>query len=168
MSRAVIALAVLLALVGPAWPAEWGGIEPGVSSRDDVRARYGAPTRESPIKVEGYDTVEWVYQEEQAPPGFVRMTIEFGILAPSGYKPTVVRLLKIQPRPGIFGRATIVQGWGLPDAVGDEKGLATFFFRAGLFVVFDTEGQDATMMIFSVPQPEGSASPAPPSAPPKQ
>jgi hypothetical protein len=162
MVRALAALLSLLALAGPAAAAEWGGIEPGASTTQSVRQRYGPATSESAVKVEGYDTQQWVYEGDKAPTGLIRMTVEFGLLTPSGYKPTVVRLLKLEPRPFIFGRGTIVQGWGVPDGVGNQDGLVTAFYREGLFVVFDKEGQTAVTMIFTIPQPDA---PAPKPAP---
>ena len=100
------------------------------------------------------------------PAGLVRMTVDFGLLSPSGYKPTVVRLLKLEPKPLIFGRNTVVEGWGLPDGAGSENGLDTLFYKIGLFVVFDKEGVSATSMVFAPPQPD-APEPGSPAAPPK-
>ena len=166
----LVALALLgLLLVAPriAGAAEWGTIEPGVSTVEQVRARYGAPSKETRAKVDGYDTLQWAYEHARAPAGLVRMTLDFGLLAPTGYKPSVVRLLKLEPKPLIFGRQTVLQGWGLPDGMNEEKGELTFFYKEGLFVVFDKEGESAVAMIFSLPQPDEPAKSAP-SAPPKR
>jgi hypothetical protein len=88
--------------------AEWGGIEPGVSTVETVRARWGEPSKETRQKVEGYDTAQWVYEGARAPEGLKSMTVDFGLLAAAGYKPTVVRLLTIEPRPAIFGPGTVI------------------------------------------------------------
>ena len=93
------------------------------------------------------------------------MTADFGLLTPSGFRPSLVRLLTLEPRPLIFGRATVVQGWGLPDGVGTRDGLVTFFYKEGLFVIFDKEGENAVSMIFSIPQPDPREKSAPAAAP---
>ena len=84
-------LALLVLLAAPATAADWGQIKPGASTQAAVRSRYGAPTRETPQKVEGYDTVQWLYEGPQAPVGMTRMTVDFGLLTPSGYRKDVVR-----------------------------------------------------------------------------
>ena len=160
-------LAILLLLPVAAVAAEWATIEPGVSTTEQVRLRFGAPSKETHPKVEGYDTVQWIYEDERAPAGILRMTVDFGLLTPSGYKPTTVRILKLEPKPLIFGRSTVIDGWGIPDGMGDREGLLTFFYKAGLFVVFDKEGLMATTMIFSLPQPDAAGQATPPASPPK-
>ena len=168
MARALLLLTLLLGFAWPARAAEWGKIEPGVTSTEQVRERYGEPSRETRAKVEGYDTVQWIYEGAKAPAGSFRMTVDFGLLTPSGYKPSLVRLLKLEPKQAIFGRSTVIQGWGVPDGVGTREGLVTFFYREGLFVVFDKEGENAVNMIFSLPQPDvaGKGAPSAPSSPP--
>jgi hypothetical protein len=168
MKRALLALMLLLALPRLASASEWGNIQPGVTTLQQVQDTYGKPTKETKAKVEGYDTVQWVYERSQAPQGIIRMTVDFGLLAPDGYKPNVVRLLKLEPSPWIFGRKTVVEGWGPPDGIGKGQGIETFFYKEGLFVVFDTEGDQAVSMIFSIPQPDAipqGGQPAPASAP---
>ena len=170
MRRVLLLATLLLVLTSPAQGSEWGGIEPGVSTTDTVRARYGDPTKETHAKVEGYDTTQWIYEGTKAPGGIITMTVDFGLLTPSGYKSSVVRLLKLEPRPLIFGRNTLVQGWGPPDGVGNKDGVLTLFYKDGLFVVLDPAGENAVSMIFSIPQPEPGAKAAPTSptpAPPK-
>ena len=97
------------------------------------------------------------------PTGLVRMTLDIGLLTPGGYKASVVRLLKLEPKPFIFRRVTVIEGWGLPDGARSENGVDTFFYKVGLFVVFDKEGESATSLVFGPPQsdvPE-TATPAP-------
>lgn len=170
MARALLLLAVLLVLPWLASAAEWGNIEPGVTTPEQVRARYGEPSKETSAKVEGYDTREWIYEGSRAPEGLVRMTVDFGLLTPSGYQPALVRLLKLEPKPLIFGRHTVIDGWGLPDNVSNRDGFDTFFYQVGLFVIFDKEGTSAVTMVFSIPQePAAKSAPAPsPSAAPKK
>jgi len=161
--RLVLLLALVLTAV-PAAASEWGGIEPGVTSVDQVRERYGQPSKETRPKVDGYDTQQWVYEGAQAPGGIIRMTVDFGLLAAGAYKPNLVRLLTLEPKPLVFGRQTVIQGWGVPDGVHDNKdGSKTLIWKEGLLVVLDREDKDAVSMIFSVPQPLSPS--APPSAP---
>jgi hypothetical protein len=162
-----LALLLVLALIAvPAAASEWGGIEPGVSSVDQVRGRYGQPSKETRPKVEGYDTLQWVYEGAQAPEGVTRMTVDFGLLVAGAYKPNLVRLLTLEPKPAIFGKHTVIQGWGVPDAVADNKdGSSTLIWKDGLLATFAKEGNDAVSMIFSVPQPLTPS--APPPAPKK-
>jgi len=168
MTRGLLLLALLLTVPGLARGSDWGAIEPGVTSLEQVRDRYGSPSRETQPKVDGYDTVQWIYEGDKAPPGLVRMTVDFGLLLPGGYRPFRVRLLKLEPKPLIFGRQTVIQGWGLPDSAGKHEGLLTFFYKDGLFVVFDKEGESAASMIFSPPQPDVPGTSGSPPAPPPE
>ncbi len=144
----------------PAGAADWGAIEPGVSTPDAVRARWGPPSKESRLKVEGYDTLQWIYEGGRAPSGLHRMTVDFGLLTPAGYKPEIVRLLTIEPRKGMFGKGTVVQGWGTPDGVaGHEAKDLSFFYREGLLVFFDEE-DFASRMVFSIRQPDPLSQPS--------
>src|SRR5262245_64747431 len=161
--RLALVLALLLIAL-PASAAEWGGIEPGLTTVDQVRARFGQPSKETRPKVEGYDTQQWVYEGAQAPGGIARMTVDFGILEGGVYKPNLVRLLTLEPKPLVFGKQTVIQGWGVPDGVHDNKdGSSTLVWKEGLLVVLDRENKEAVSMIFSVPQPLSIApSPAAP------
>lgn len=169
MRRLLLFLSVIAVLAaGPAHASDWGGIEPGVTTFEQVRARYGPPTRESRPKVEGYDTLEWVYEGDVAPGGIARMTVEFGFLAGGTYKPNVVRLLTLEPKPLIFGKNTVIQGWGVPDGIVENKDAgSTLIWRDGLIVTFDKANENATTMIFTVPQPLTPSAP-PPGRPPQR
>ncbi len=158
----LLALAALLALPALASTGDWGGIDAGVSTLEQVRERYGAPGKEARLKVEGYDTVEWTYEGPRAPAGLIRMVVEFGLLTPAGYKPNVVRILRLEPKPTIFHRAFVISGWGLPDGVATVGGQPTFYYKIGLLVTFDKNGENAVMLEFTPPQPDTPASPAPP------
>jgi len=152
-SLAALGVLVLMAVaLEPAAAAEWGGIAPGTTSMATVRARHGTATRTSTGKVEGYDTVQWVYEGAQAPVGMKRMVVDFGLLLPAGYRADVVRTFRLEPKPGIFPRNMVVQGWGAPTAMREEAGALVFFYREGLFVYFDGEGRDAHTLMFTVPQ----------------
>jgi hypothetical protein len=156
--RAILALVLFLALSlassAPAPAEEWGGIEPGVSTAETVRARYGAPTRETQAKVEGYDTSQWVYEGAQAPGGIHRMTIEYGLLTPQGYKPTLVRVIRLEPKSMVFGKTTVVQGFGIPDNVVRQNDQETYFYKSGLIVTFNKEDTEAIILNFMPPQPD--------------
>jgi hypothetical protein len=156
-----LAAALLLAAPSAAPAEEWGGIVPGTTVIDQVRARYGAPSRESRAKVEGYDTMQWVYEGARAPEGIVRMVVDYGLLTPEGYKPTVVRLLRLEPKPKVFGRSTVAQGWGMPDSVTRQNDEEVIVYRSGLIVTFDKEGLFAVLLTFTPPQPPPPASAAP-------
>ena len=174
---AVVVATALLAVAEPgvAFGAGWGTIDPGTSTLEDVRARFGPPSRESQKKVEGYDTAEWVYEGARAPSGIIRMVVEFGLLTPQGYKATAVRALRLEPKPKIFGRDTIVDGWGVPERMAEQGDRDVFLYESGLIVTFDKEGISAASMVFMVPQklapggpagaPAAAPQPPPPAAP---
>ena len=157
-----IAVTGLLLGGGSAAAEEWGAIEPGLTTADQVRARYGAPSKETRGKADNYDTLQWVYEDAQAPSGINRMTVDYGLLTPQGYKPTVVRVLRLEPRSKIFGRNTVIQAWGVPDSMTKHSDVDVFFYKTGLLVTFDKEGAEATLLTFTPPQPEA---PAPAAAP---
>ena len=152
----LVTLAVAGLLVGPAATAaeEWGGIEPGITTIDQVRARYGAPSKETRAKEEGYDTMQWVFEDTRAPSGIQRLTVDFGLLSPQGFKQTVVRAFRIVPKPKIFGKNTVAQGWGPPDAIAVQNDQETFFYKSGLVVTFTKDGDDTILMTFTPPQPD--------------
>jgi hypothetical protein len=133
---------------------EWGGITPGVSTLESVAARYGNPSRETRQKLEGYDTVQWVYEGGKAPPGMTRMTVDFGLLTPKGYEPKPVRSFLLEPRPGVFARQHVLEGWGLPNRAGVQNDRTVFVYQSGLVVFFDQEEVSAVSMLFTIPQPE--------------
>ena len=150
-------------LVGPAGAQaeEWGGIEPGITTIDQVRARYGAPSKETRAKVEGHDTIQWVFEDARAPGGIQSLTVDYGLLTPQGYKQTVVRAFRIVPKPKIFGKNTVAQAWGPPDAIAMQNEQETFFYKSGLVVIFTKEGDDTVLMTFTPPQPDAPAPAAP-------
>jgi len=159
--RLAVSLALLL-VAFPATASEWAGIEPGITTISLVRDRFGQPSKETRPKVEGYDTLQWVYEGAEAPGGITRMTVDFGIVEGGTYKPNLVRLLTLEPKPLVFGKETVIQGWGVPDGVRDNKdGSSTLIWKEGLLVIFDRENKDAVSMIFSVPQPLSIAPAAP-------
>jgi hypothetical protein len=172
----LIAVVLALALIMPAaaCAASWGGIEPGDTTIEQVRERYGAPSKETKQKTDNYDTTTWIYEGTNAPTGINRMVVDFGILKPDGYKPNLVRVFVIEPRQSIFAVQTVIDGWGLPSAAGDQGGYPTMLYEEGLVVVFDKQANWAESMTFTVPQPlpqtpaagaEPAPAPATPTAP---
>jgi hypothetical protein len=145
-------LGVVLLLPALAAAAGYGGIEPGSTTQERVRELYGQPTTATPRKIDGYDTMEWVYDGIRAPRGFVRMVVDFGLLAPDGFKPLVVRTLRLEPKPMIFAKPTVLDGWGVPDQIGQQGKQDVFLYEKGLVVTFDDTGTTATSMLFMVPQ----------------
>ena len=160
---AALVLGGLLASGRPGAAEEWGAIEPGKTTTEEVRARYGAPSKETHAKADGYDTTRWVYEDARAPGGIERMTVDYGLLTPQGFKPTVVRVLRLEPKAKIFGRNTVIQAWGVPDGITKQNEMDVFFYKTGLLVNFDKEGDEAALLTFTPPQPD-----TPPPAAPKR
>ena len=138
---------------GAAYAAEWGSITPGTSTKGEVRALYREPTRAVNRTVEGYDVTDWIYERDRAPGGIVRLTIEFGLLVGSGFKPDVVRTFRLEPAPGVFTRRSIISGWGLPYAAGREGETPEFYYEEGLLVLFNKDGWNVEQLVFTPPQP---------------
>lgn len=162
MRTVVGALVVLLVAGGlavRAHGAEWDTIAPGRSTQEAVRARYGAPTKTVSQKAEGYDSPQWIYEAAQAPRGFVRAVFDFGLLTPSGYRADLLRAMRLEPRPGIFTRKAVLEGWGAPERFGKEKDADVFFYESGLLVYFAKDGWLAETMIFTPPQQPPAAAP---------
>jgi len=159
----LVALAMAGLLLGRGFAAaeEWGAIEPGATTVDEVRARYGAPSKETRGKADNYDTLQWVYEDARAPGGIQKMTVDYGLLTPQGYKPTVVRVFRLEPKSKIFGRSTVIHAWGVPDAITEHNGMDVFFYKTGLLVNFDKEGEEATLLTLTPPQPEAAGPAAP-------
>jgi len=165
-SHWALVLAVLFAT--PVAASDWGQIKPAVTTQSEVRGRYGAPTRETTQKIEGYDAVQWVYEGAQAPTGINKMIVDFGLLIPSGYRKEVVRTFRLEPKHDIFNRKLIVDGWGAPSRFGKEGDLEFFFYEEGLMVYFSPDTKEVVVMIFTPPQPLPPATAAPPTRPPQR
>ena len=56
-----------------------------------------------------------------------------------------------------------IQAWGVPDGISQQNDLDVFFYKAGLLVNFDKEGDEAALLTFTPPQPD-----TPPPAAPKR
>jgi hypothetical protein len=151
----LFALGLCLALPSAGRAAEWSTIVPGASTMESVRARFGAATRTSVQKQDGYDVAEWLYEGPAAPVGFTKLTVEFGLLTSLGFRADVVRDFMLSPKPGIFTRGTVIGGWGLPDRVGRDGEADVFLYQHGLVVYFGKDGWEAQLMVFTPPQPQG-------------
>lgn len=149
----VLASLTLLAPAAPARAADWGTIVPGKSTPESMRALYGQPTKTQAQKVEGYDTTQWVYEGAKAPAGILRLTVDFGLLTAAGYQKDVVRSFRLDPKPGVFNRTLVLDGWGTPAKVGRDGEFEIFVYEQGLLVYFDKEGRIVQTMIFTPPQP---------------
>jgi hypothetical protein len=155
-------LGLVVLVTAPAPAADWGQIKPGTSTQAEVRSRYGAPTRETSQKVEGYDTLQWLYEGPQAPVGMKKMTVDFGLLTPSGYRKDVVRTFRLEPKHDVFNRKLVLDGWGLPPRAGKEGELEFFLYAEGLLVYFGQDENEVLAMIFTLPQKLPPASATPP------
>lgn len=151
---------MLTVAVASAHASEWGTIVTGSSTMESVRAQYGGPTKTEAQKVDNYDTATWVYEGAQAPGGLVRLVVDFGILQAGGYRRDLVRSFKLEPKPGVFDRTTVLAGWGPPDRVGNQGDAEVFFYALGLVVIFDKEGWLAQTLVFTPPQPLEPAKPS--------
>jgi hypothetical protein len=160
---AIVVLVVQISVIAtsPAAAIGWGGIEPAVTSLEQVRERWGPPTKETRARDEGHETIQWVYEGTGAPEGLNRMIVDFGLRRSDGYKPHLVRSLKLEPKPMIFGRNTVVEAFGAPDRVGIQDDLPLIVYNTGLFVYFDREGQTAVLLLFTPPLPVRGSGDAP-------
>jgi hypothetical protein len=157
--RAVLLLAFFACMVatGAVEAAEWGGIAPGSSTMDAVRAQYGGPTRVETQKTEGYDTAAWTYEGAQAPKGMKRMVIDFGLVTGGQFRREVVRSFRLEPNVGAFDRRTILAGWGPPTRAGREAEGEVFVYAEGLVVYFEKDDFRPRLMVFTPPQPLAEA-----------
>ena len=163
--RLLGAVALVLLLATPALAAEWGQIKPAATTQPEVRKRYGAPTKETMQKIEGYDSTQWLYEGPQAPAGIVKLIVDFGILTPAGFQKDVVRTFRLEPKPEIFNRKLILDGWGSPSRIGKEGDSEFFLYGEGLLVYFGKDTREVTVMIFTPPQPLPPPTAAPPRSP---
>jgi len=157
----LLALGLLALGASGARAADWGGVIPGESTMESVRARYGPPTRTATQKIDRYDTAQWVYEGAKAPTGMFRMTVDYGLLLSPGFRADVVRSFKLEPHPGIFNRPAIIDGWGRPSGAAPAGETPAFFYNSGLLVYFDKEGWMVQSMVFTPPQTAGGQA-APP------
>jgi hypothetical protein len=160
LAIALVALAFLLDAAG-AGAEQWGGIEPGESTMATVKSLRGTPTRTAKQKVDNYDTEEWVYEDAKAPGGLRKLTVDFGLMTPGGYRPDLVRSMRLDPRPGAFDKESVTTGWGAPAGIGKDGDVEFFFYKEGLFVYFAKDGHGVLTLTFTPPQqPPANVSPS--------
>jgi hypothetical protein len=150
-----VAVLLLIGLAPHARGESWGGITPGETTRQALRASYGPPTRERVLVEEGRTVAEWTYAGQQAPRGIERVVVSFGLVRPGGFDPEVVRAVTLYPKPRIFSTQAITNGWGKPDGVATEEATgrpALQWASRGLLIVLDKGGNWAEMMLFA-PKP---------------
>jgi hypothetical protein len=152
----------LLVAAGLAGAAEWGLIRPGISTKESVRAQYGAPSKSEREKIDTYDTEKWTYEGDQSPTGIVRLTIEFGLLKDGKLHPDVVRAFTLEPHGATFNRGIVGNGWGFPDRIGRQGNEDVFLYKDGLLVYFDENGWNVRLMVFTLPQPRDPTEETPP------
>jgi hypothetical protein len=149
--RPVALLLALVAVAGPAGAATWGGLTPGESTRRDVEARYGRPSRERQVSEGALVGSEWTYAGDRAPAGLSQMVVGFGLIGPRGFAADVVRGVTLTPKPHVFPVPMLTSGWGKPDAIGTDEQSGRPVLRwenEGLLVLLDRSGQYAELMVF--------------------
>ena len=154
-------LLILAAAAGPALAEQWGSIVPGQSTQQEIRLRYGAPSRTATTKTEGQDTAQWAYEGNRAPAGVQRLIIDFGLVVSGAFRAELVRSFILEPKPGAFTRRTVEAGWGKPDGVGKDGEWNFSFYREGLFVYYDGKNDRVVSLTFTLPH----APPATPATP---
>jgi hypothetical protein len=55
--------------------------------------------------------------------------VDFGILTPAGFQKDVVRTFRLEPKPEIFNRKLILDGWGPPSRIGKEGDSEFFLYE---------------------------------------
>jgi hypothetical protein len=150
--RRWLAVVTFALLASRADAADWGGIVPGETTQTAVSGRYGAPSRTETQKVENYDTARWIFEGERAPVGVSRLTVEFGLVTPTGFRADLVRDFRLEPRAGVFTRRVVLNGWGAPARVGKDGDKEIFVYQEGLVVYFDENGWQVELMLFTPPQ----------------
>jgi hypothetical protein len=142
---------LVLLLASLASAAGWGGIVPGQTTRREVEARYGRPTRERQVTEGVLVGAEWTYSGDRAPRGLERMVVGLGLVQSTGFAPDVVRSLTIHPKPRVFPLLMITSGWGKPDAIGTDEPSGRQALRweqKAMLVLLDRSGQYAEVIVF--------------------
>jgi hypothetical protein len=74
-----------------------------------------------------------------------------------------VRTFRLEPKPDVFNRKLVVDGWGPPSRVGKENDLEFFLYESGLLVYFGKDDDNEVVaMIFTPPQKLAPPSGTPP------
>ncbi len=134
--------------------ADWGGIQPGVSTSQDVEALYGPPVTRHTVVEEGHSAPEWTYTGTRAPRGVDRLVVSFGLMGSSGFRGDLVRAVTLYSKPRIFTVEGITSAWGKPDAIGTNEKTGQTLFRydtKGLLVVMHKSGEWVEVLLFTPP-----------------
>ena len=152
--RTGVAWALLLACLVPAGTARaagWGGITPGETTRQQVEAIYGRPTRERTVVEEARTVPEWTYTGERVPKGANRMVVSFGFFQGETFRTDIVRSVTLYANPGAFTLLALAEGWGAPVAEGTEEqtGRRILRYAGGLLAFVDKTGAWAEVLLFA-------------------
>jgi hypothetical protein len=144
---------LLLALLVPALThaRSWNGVEPGVTSRDEVVKRFGQPTKT--LSVEGHQVL--AYTGSSAIKGTAQA--QFRVDPASG----LVERIDVFPGP-VVDRETVESSYGPPCPASGGVGAGncfhkkltedfrTYYFypRLGLAVFFDEDGDKVQSFVF--------------------
>ena len=125
-------------------------ITPGESTRKDVEAEYGKPSRDATVVQEGRTVAEWTYAADRAPKGFTRMVVAFGLFREGQFRPDLVRAVTFYPEAGVFTLAALTNGWGEPVATATDASTGRTILRydGGPLVALDRTGRWAEVMTF--------------------
>ena len=154
--RTLSALVVGLGLAAAAGAATWGGITPGETTRREVDARYGRPSRERSVTEGSYTGAEWTYTGDRVPGGLDRMVVSFGLVGPRGFAPDVVRALTLYAKPRVFTVSAITAGWGPADAMGIDQSTGRQALRydaKGMLMILDPKAEWAEILVFAPEKP---------------
>src|SRR5208283_4699008 len=144
---------VLLALLVPALAEAraWNGVEPGVTSKDEVVKRFGPPSKT--LNVDGHQVL--AYNGTSAIKGTAQA--QFRVDPATG----LVERIDVFPGP-VVDRETVESSYGPPCPAAGTPGLAncfqkkltedfrTYYFypRLGLAVFFEEEGDKVKSFVF--------------------
>jgi hypothetical protein len=150
-----LALLLLALAAAPALAKPWQGIEPGVSRREDVLKRFGAPTRTVKPEAGKPGPEVLAYLAKQAIKGTTQ--VQFKLDPASG----VVDRIDVFPAP-VIDREAIENTYGaacptgpLPDAPCYLKKITEDFRsyylypRLGLAIFFNEDGKTVNSFIFT-------------------
>jgi hypothetical protein len=149
--RALPVLLVALLLPALTYARAWNGVEPGVTSRDEVVKRFGPPTKT--LSVDGHQVL--AYTGASAIKGTAQA--QFRVDPSSG----LVERIDVFPGP-VVDRETVESSYGPPCAPSGAAGAGncfqkrltedfrTYYFypRLGLAVFFEEDGDKVQSFVF--------------------
>jgi hypothetical protein len=145
-------LAIALLIAPCAFAKPWNGIEPGVSHRDEVVKKFGAPSKT--VQVEGKEILAYVG------PQTIKGTTEAQFKIDAGTK--VVERIDVFPGPTV-DKDTVESTYGPPCPPGPQPATAcyvrkltdefqTYFFysKLGLAIFLNEDGKTVHSFVFQV------------------